>query len=614
MELQRILFPNVRECKEEELYFRIEKNAADGGRMRRNLSDAVKGTEKKAWIPSIQRGETLVFDTYFNAFSIEKWRKYTTVRDIYLNLKLSGKWKIYLLNKKLDNKTVYEKILSERCVEADSLEEFAFRFETGETKGVYAFKAEALSNECRIYGGAYCSEIPKKDQKSVKIGLCICTYKREKFIEKNLTILNEGLLTDESSPIYGHLEVFIADNGKTLKPGMIQTDNIHIYPNRNLGGAGGFTRGVIEVYNSNGQRGITHILFMDDDVMIEPESIIKTYMLLSLIKKEYENAFIGGAMLSLDERYIQTESGAVWNGGRLKPLKSNLDLRKCENCLYNEQEEDADYNAWWYCCFPIGVVKEDNLPLPVFIRWDDIEYGLRNIKKLILMNGIAVWHEPFENKFSSYLEYYSVRNQLIANALHCPWYSAKNLRKEMLSRCVQEIMFYRYKSVELYLQGIQDYLKGPAWLAAQDGEKLHQKVMEAGYKSQPVSVLEEKAHIRFSAQDYGESCRIPDEGYRKRWRYATFNGLFLPARGENCIPMAKAKTIQFYRKKRVLHYNETDRTGFVTEKSLLFSLKYIFKMVWVMLKVSCNYKKIQKDYIANGRMLMTFAFWKEYLK
>lgn len=589
MELQRILFPNVQECKEEELYFRIEKSEA-GSR------------------------EILAFDTYFNAFSIEKWKKYTTVRDIYLNLKLSGKWKIYLLNKTLSGGTVYEKILSERNVETDSLEEFEFRFGTEETQGVYAFKAEALSNECRIYGGAYCSEMPEKERKKVKIGLCICTYKREKFIEKNLKVLKEKLLADKSSPIYGHLEVFIADNGKTLHPDRMGTDKVHIYPNRNLGGAGGFTRGVIEVYNSNGQWGITHILFMDDDVMIEPESIIKTYMILSFLKKEYENAFIGGAMLSMEERYMQTESGAVWNGGRLKPLKSNLDLRKCENCLYNEQEEDADYNAWWYCCFPIGVVKEDNLPLPVFIRWDDIEYGLRNIQKLILMNGIAVWHEPFENKFTSYLEYYSVRNQLIANALHCPWYSAKNLRKEMLSRCTQEIMFYRYKSADLYLQGILDYLKGPQWLAEQDGEELHKKVMAAGYKPRPVSVLEEETHMRFSMRDYEESCKISDAGYGKRKRFVTFNGLFLPAKGENCIPMAKAKTVQFYRKKRVLHYNEADRTGFVTEKSLFFSLKYIFKMLWVMLKVSCNYKKIQKSYIEKGRMLMTFAFWKEYLK
>lgn len=584
MELQRILFPKAGRCKEEELYFRIEN------------------------------GKAVLFDTYFNAFSVEKWKKYTKVSSVFLRLELSGKWKIFLINKEIRNGNLCETVLSEHVIETDSPKHFDFEFKENEDKGIYAFKAEALSDKCKIYSGAYCTDLPAEEQKKVKIGICICTYKREEFVERNLQVLNEELLAATGSPVFGKLEVFIADNGKTLDMDKLQTDKIHIYPNRNLGGAGGFTRGLIEVYNNNNKFGITHILFMDDDVMIEPEAIIKTYMVLSLVKREYEDAFIGGAMLRLDEQYIQAESGAIWNGGRLKSLKSNLDLRKCENCLYNEQEEKTDYNAWWYCCFPINIVREDNLPLPIFIRWDDIEYGLRNIRTLILMNGIAVWHEPFENKFSSYLEYYSVRNQLIANALHCPWYDAKYLRREMLSRCVQEIMFYRYKNVELYLQGILDYLKGPKWLAAMEGEELHKRVMALGYKARPLSDLEETAHMSFSRRDYEKSCHIPDAGYRKWRRYLTFNGLLLPAQGENCIPMAQAKTIQFYRKKRVLHYNETNQTGFITEKSVCLSLKYILKMFWVMLQASCKYKKIQKAYVTEGRMLMTLTFWKEYLK
>ncbi|RAZ20198.1 glycosyltransferase family 2 protein, partial [Klebsiella oxytoca] len=68
------------------------------------------------------------------------------------------------------------------------------------------------------------------------------------------------------------------------------------------------------------------------------------------------------------------------------------------------------------------LVRKDNLPLPIFIRGDDLEYGLRNMKTLILMNGICVWHEPFENKYSSFLAYYVIRNRLIDNAYHFPWW------------------------------------------------------------------------------------------------------------------------------------------------------------------------------------------------
>ena len=193
-------------------------------------------------------------------------------------------------------------------------------------------------------------------------------------------------------PLYDHVEVFVADNGRTLAVEELQTPQVHIYPNRNVGGAGGFTRDLIEMMQNNDIYRITHVLLMDDDIVIEPEALVKTYMLLSLLKEEYLDTFVGGAMLRLDRQYIQVESGAVWNAGHLDPLKMNLDLRQCEACLYNETEEFSEYNAWWYCCFPIDIVTPENLPLPIFIRGDDLEYGLRNMKHLILMNGRSEEH------------------------------------------------------------------------------------------------------------------------------------------------------------------------------------------------------------------------------
>ena len=66
---------------------------------------------------------------------------------------------------------------------------------------------------------------------------------------------------------------------------------------------------------------VTHALLMDDDIVIEPEALVKTYQILTLLKDEYEDAFIGGAMLRLDKQAIQVEAGASWNGGWLKSLK-----------------------------------------------------------------------------------------------------------------------------------------------------------------------------------------------------------------------------------------------------------------------------------------------------
>jgi galactofuranosylgalactofuranosylrhamnosyl-N-acetylglucosaminyl-diphospho-decaprenol beta-1,5/1,6-galactofuranosyltransferase len=116
--------------------------------------------------------------------------------------------------------------------------------------------------------------VAQEKVRDVKIGIAICTFKREPFIEKNLRILNEAILKNPESPLYGHLEVFVADNGQTLDRERLSSDKIHINPNRNLGGAGGFTRDLIEIMTHNDELHVTHALLMDDDIVIEPESLI----------------------------------------------------------------------------------------------------------------------------------------------------------------------------------------------------------------------------------------------------------------------------------------------------------------------------------------------------
>ncbi len=38
---------------------------------------------------------------------------------------------------------------------------------------------------------------------------------------------------------------------------------------------------------------------------------------------------------------------------------------------------DVDYNGWWMTLIPTKVVRQLGLSIPVFIKWDDSEYGLR---------------------------------------------------------------------------------------------------------------------------------------------------------------------------------------------------------------------------------------------
>ena len=65
----------------------------------------------------------------------------------------------------------------------------------------------------------------------------------------------------------------------------------------------------------------THVLLMDDDVEVLPESFIRTFNLLSLLKEEYAEAFLSGAMMSLEEPNLRTEDlGFFTAKGTFLPL------------------------------------------------------------------------------------------------------------------------------------------------------------------------------------------------------------------------------------------------------------------------------------------------------
>ena len=258
----------------------------------------------------------------------------------------------------------------------------------------------------------------------------------------------------------------------------------------------------------------------------------------------------------------------------------------------------------------MSVVREDNLPLPIFIRGDDLEYGLRNMKHLLLMNGICVWHEPFENKYSSFLEYYIIRNLLYDNALHCPDFSKWQFLKRLYGSVVRQLYYYRYQNVELIFRGVNDFFKGVDFLRETDGEKLHQEIMAAGYKARPVEELE----MPFDYPAYERSFRENDRRLHKLIRMVTFNGLLLPAKRNNVVSMAQCRPVNFYRAKRVFQYDVTSKRAFVTEKSIKKSLRCLFQLIPVTFKVLFQFEQAKESFRCDAQALMTEQSWSQYLE
>lgn len=592
MILQKLLFPSIGICAREMMYY--------------------KGDNINIFMNSgyctIPVGAQLSTHTYFNSFSVGKWLKYTTIDNLNLRLTVKGDFRLRVRHARKMNKTIKDNVFVDTKISTLEKADIVTPIPLTENVGVYYFELKALNDGAEFWGGAYESDVAPEALNPVKIAIGICTFHRETYVAHNMSVLRQQILENPESPMYRKLEVFISDNGQSLDASL-STEDIHIFPNRNLGGSGGFTRAMVEIKKVRKERGITHALLMDDDIRLNPDSLLRTYVMLQLLKPEHHDAFIGGHMLKIDSPNIQSEAADHWNIVSHHPVKYNYNLEKFDFIIKNEVEDSVNYFGWWYCCIPVNVISDSNLPLPIFIKRDDIEYGLRNGKKFITLNGICVWHEPFEYKYSTYLEYYYFRNMCIMNSRHRLSFSEDRLIKELTSRIKTFLLRYRYRDAELSLLGIQHYLRGIDWLKQQDGEKLNSEIMKLGYKKEPVQDVD----FVFVHGSYEKNLVVDNTRKKKLLRNITFNGWLLPSNRTVTVPAYQPSTALFYRASKVYNYEEISNTVFVTTRDYR-SLRAIYKMYRETVKmIRRDFKRVTQEYRDRYDELINMKFWNEYL-
>ncbi len=462
MELFPLTLPKSNICMETALYYRSSRPV----QYDEHMGQIIFG--KKT---------TLTFDTYFNCFSYQKYLQYTGTHVLEVHLQLQGEVQLRLMKAELSGKKVQRTVLLTQTVMHQTMDTAVLLYDFGKESGngMLYLELTALSKTVVFGGGFYASPIAESELQPVKIAAVICTYKREEYVQCNLCNLRETVLAQPQAEIARHLEVFVVDNGQTLRRDEVESHGIRLFPNKNLGGSGGFTRGIIEALRRKEE--FSHVLLMDDDILLESNVLVKTIRFLQIVRPEHQDLAIGGSMLRLDDMAVQHEAGGKWTGLTVKSIHPNIDLGLLEGILENElQEIKPDFCGWWYVAIPLIIMNENNLPMPYFIKNDDIEYGLRITKKLDFLNGVGVWHVPFRTKEALALEYYYVRNILITNSIHdvAVWQNCY-----LLMRRVGKYMLRKeYHAIDIHTKAVNDFLKGFPQFKQIESDVFHQQLMK----------------------------------------------------------------------------------------------------------------------------------------
>ena len=612
MLIQPILFPPEYLSKEPDLFFRG--------------IDAQNISEDKVSIPA---GSTLSLETYFNAFSVGKWVEYTTLDNLSLCLEIQGDVEInaYHVVGSVDadfferehNKYPEQELIrqvNEKSYIATS-EKIAFTLQKKDydytvtfnrlfEEGIFYVTIRALS-DALLCGGFYSTNINIENLKPVKFAIGICTFKREEAVKSNVSRIISEIIENPKSPLVDKLEVYIADNGQTLDKEIFNCDKVHLFPNPNLGGAGGFTRTMIEAMFYDRVKNFTNIIFMDDDIMLYPSVLERNYFLCQMLKQKYHKSILGAEMLYLDKKYIQHAAGVLYEDNRIDVARANhkfFDFRNPSAVSANEVVNETNHTGWYYACIPRTIINEKNLPMPYFVHFDDIEYGIRNIKnKEIYINGIAIWHPAFKGKSPFWMNYYDVRNRLITMfSKPLDRDSFNKYLSKMSQNIILKIVQYNYEGAELILDAIQAFIKGPTAFIALNALALHMELLK-------------KKSVYIAPQDIGFSREsIKKETYRnyKKSFLVQIIYLFIPVKNK-----IKAINSQFFylpfNYAKLYLYEEEKEGGIIYHRNLKKAFELLFSLIKIRREIKRKYYDLLNAWQAAKPTLTSLSFWEKYL-
>ena len=217
--------------------------------------------------------------------------------------------------------------------------------------------------EGRLIEGAWETGIPADPVVPIRLAISITTFRREAEVAATAARIGD-FLDGAGAPALDALgaeaHLFVVDNGQSAE--LPPHPRLTLIPNANLGGAGGFARGLAAAEDG----GFTHCLFMDDDASFMMESLLRTLAFLRLARSP--KAAVSGAMISEARRWAMWERGAVFNGA-CRPDHVGVDLRDPVAVAQMELAAAAPkprgfYAGWWYFAFPVAAGHA--LPVPVF--------------------------------------------------------------------------------------------------------------------------------------------------------------------------------------------------------------------------------------------------------
>ena len=547
-------------------------------------------------------GGALSFDTSFGVFAAGRWRRVSQVNNLSVSVRASGVGiaEVVVVNGKTESVVATAQL--PRGEGSPTSVMLTVPDLQASADGTYYVRVTASGGEVCMTGGEWVTQDAPRHE--VRMSLSITTFNRQEYVRK--TVHNVLDLVRDNAALNGKVRVLVVDNAQNVTFDAAADAPLTVIPNGNLGGAGGFARGLIELRKAGWA---THVLFMDDDITLEPEAIVRTMSLFAYAKDA--RLCVHGAMLSEERPWLQFEAGSQYSWRSIYPLQAlgrEDDMRERSVAVQDAAEVPFDYTAWWYTAFPINITNEN--PLPVFVRGDDVAFGLMHTgKHSITLNGVIVWHADFGLKNNPSSLFYESRNLALVDTLVFDKHTWWNLAYRFSSFGFRNLFSMRYASTEYMLRGLNAYLAGPAEWMKIDHAALHDELRVCA-EEKPAPLSAELAAItprqpRHKAlRAFGFLFAVVLVG-----GYIIPKPLRLKKYGVGPID-ARAVGVATLRN-RILYRHDRIADGYTVERDAKRFFKLLREVVKSIFMIATSYKRLKREYREAYPTMVSNAAWEE---
>lgn len=443
--IQRVLFPQEGDEEALGLYAHLD-------------GEAVWSRDSVRLAP----GSTISFESYFGGLPAAYWRKWTTVRDVTLTGRVEGALSLVICAADVER--------GRRVVESHELGsgDFALPVALDDASWLWIEATADGGESAQLSELRWCAA----PGAAVTASVCITTHDRADDCAAVLMRIAGDAALDELVPA-----VIVVDQGSRPASGAkrwadavsLLGDRLNWISQPNLGGSGGFSRGMLESLRGTA----THVLLLDDDVALEPESIAR---LLAFAARTRRPAIVGAQMLSLLDRtrlhsYGERIAPRGFWWSPVAPELASVDLAAARISTTPALRRcyDVGFNGWWMCLLPREVIERLGVAVPMFIKWDDVEMGLRASAAgipTVTLPGAALWHMPWTGKDDGldWQAYFQLRNRLVTALLHARASHGGGVLRATFAQDLNHVLCMQYGSAAARRAAMQDVLNGPRHL------------------------------------------------------------------------------------------------------------------------------------------------------